>query len=157
MVIFDSHASISNYLYAPSLSSSCFLILLIADEGNGEFRKEEEQESHSLCQMWSPQFPHPEEPLLRLRLPRRSQEDLYAPLSQLFISIKKWDNDDILSVCISNLLSDRANNWSVKAIRRKTTGTGRMRYLRNVPRRFKTGFREGTEAKPRNKAAASSA
>ncbi|KAF2578318.1 hypothetical protein F2Q68_00006768 [Brassica cretica] len=49
------------------------------------------------------------------------------------------------------------DNWSVKAIRRKTTGTGRMRYLRNVPRRFKTGFREGTEAKPRNKAAASSA
>ncbi|KAL6991586.1 hypothetical protein U1Q18_009699 [Sarracenia purpurea var. burkii] len=33
-------------------------------------------------------------------------------------------------------------NWSVKAIRRKTTGIGRMRYLRNVPRRFKTGFRE---------------
>ncbi|VVA91417.1 unnamed protein product [Arabis nemorensis] len=47
-------------------------------------------------------------------------------------------------------------NWSVKAIRRKTTGTGRMRYLRNVPRRFKTGFREGTQATPRNKAAAAS-
>lgn len=36
-----------------------------------------------------------------------------------------------------------ADNWSVKALRRKTTGTGRMRYLRNVPRRFKTNFREG--------------
>ncbi|XP_076922421.1 large ribosomal subunit protein eL37x-like [Bidens hawaiensis] len=45
----------------------------------------------------------------------------------------------------------RAYNWSVKAIRRKTTGTGRMRYLRNVPRRFKTGFREGTQATPRSK------
>ncbi|KAI7987520.1 60S ribosomal protein L37-3 [Camellia lanceoleosa] len=44
-----------------------------------------------------------------------------------------------------------AYNWSVKAIRRKTTGTGRMRYLRNVPRRFKSGFREGTEAAPRKK------
>ncbi|KAH0895043.1 hypothetical protein HID58_057472 [Brassica napus] len=99
-------------------------------EGNGEFRKEEEQESHSLREMWPSQFPHPEEPLLRLCLPRRSQEDLVYPL---------------------------LDNWSVKAIRRKTTGTGRMRYLRNVPRRFKTGFREGTEAKPRNKAAASSA
>ncbi|KAL0661962.1 hypothetical protein Bca4012_098799 [Brassica carinata] len=74
-----------------------FDLLRIADEGNGKFRKEEEQEPHALY------------------------------------------------------------NWSVKAIRRKTTGTGRMRYLRNVPRRFKTGFREGTEAKPRNKAAASSA
>lgn len=35
------------------------------------------------------------------------------------------------------------DNWSVKAIRRKTTGTGRMRYLRHVPRRFKSNFREG--------------
>lgn len=37
----------------------------------------------------------------------------------------------------------RADNWSVKAIRRKTTGTGRMRYLKTVNRRFKNGFREG--------------
>ena len=85
MVIFDSHASISNYLYAPSLIFF-LLILLIADEGNREFRKEEEQESHSLCQMWPSQFPHPEEPLLRLRLPRRSQEDLYASLSHFSLS-----------------------------------------------------------------------
>ncbi|KAJ6694675.1 60S RIBOSOMAL PROTEIN L37 [Salix koriyanagi] len=41
-----------------------------------------------------------------------------------------------------------------KAIRRKTTGTGRMRYLRHLPRRFKTNFREGTQATPRNKGAA---
>nr|BAD08868.2 unknown protein [Oryza sativa Japonica Group]BAD09634.2 unknown protein [Oryza sativa Japonica Group] len=45
------------------------------------------------------------------------------------------------------------NNWSVKAIRRKTTGTGRMRYMRHVPRRFKSNFREGTEATPRKRAA----
>ncbi|CAL9165125.1 unnamed protein product [Musa hybrid cultivar] len=44
-------------------------------------------------------------------------------------------------------------NWSVKAIRRKTTGTGRMRYLRHVPRRFRSNFREGTEATPRKKSA----
>ncbi|CAL5325415.1 unnamed protein product [Camellia sinensis] len=31
---------------------------------------------------------------------------------------------------------------SVKAIQRKTTGTSQMRYLRNVPRRFKSSFRE---------------
>jgi hypothetical protein len=36
-----------------------------------------------------------------------------------------------------------SDNWSVKAIRRKTTGTGRMRYMRHVPRRFKSNFREG--------------
>ncbi|THU49182.1 hypothetical protein C4D60_Mb06t06860 [Musa balbisiana] len=46
----------------------------------------------------------------------------------------------------------RKYNWSVKAIRRKTTGTGRMRYLRHVPRRFKSNFREGTQAAPRRKA-----
>ncbi|XP_010910777.1 large ribosomal subunit protein eL37x [Elaeis guineensis] len=51
----------------------------------------------------------------------------------------------------------RKYNWSVKAIRRKTTGTGRMRYLRHVPRRFKSNFREGTQAAPRKKAAAASA
>ncbi|KAJ4778636.1 60S ribosomal protein L37 [Rhynchospora pubera] len=52
----------------------------------------------------------------------------------------------------------RKYNWSVKAIRRKTTGTGRMRYLRHLPRRFKSGFREaGTEAAPRKKAAAAAA
>ncbi|KAK8574713.1 hypothetical protein V6N12_062399 [Hibiscus sabdariffa] len=61
---------------------------------------------------------------------------------------------------VLSLLPVRGNdldNWSVKAIRRKTTGTGRMRYLRHVPRRFKTGFREGTEAAPRKKVAATSA
>lgn len=33
------------------------------------------------------------------------------------------------------------DNWSTKAKRRKTTGTGRMRYLKLVARRFKNGFR----------------
>lgn len=31
----------------------------------------------------------------------------------------------------------------MKAIRRKTTGTGRMRHLKTVQRRFSNGFREG--------------
>ena len=29
-------------------------------------------------------------------------------------------------------------------MRRKTTGTGRMRYMKDLTRRFKNGFREGT-------------
>ncbi|KAK9483346.1 ribosomal protein L37e-domain-containing protein [Lipomyces starkeyi] len=37
----------------------------------------------------------------------------------------------------------RKYNWSVKAKRRKTTGTGRERYLKHVDRRFKNGFRTG--------------
>lgn len=40
-------------------------------------------------------------------------------------------------------IKNKNRQLDVKAIRRKTTGTGRMRYLRNVPRRFKSGFREG--------------
>ncbi|KAF1789913.1 hypothetical protein GQ600_21798 [Phytophthora cactorum] len=38
------------------------------------------------------------------------------------------------------------HNWSQKALRRRTTGSGRMRHLKNVQRRFKNGFREGSSA-----------
>lgn len=38
------------------------------------------------------------------------------------------------------------DNWSVKAIRRKTTGTGRCRYLKKVHRRFRAGFKSGNSA-----------
>ncbi|KAF9582109.1 60S ribosomal protein L37A [Lunasporangiospora selenospora] len=48
----------------------------------------------------------------------------------------------------------RSFNWSVKGKRRKTTGTGRMRHLADVSRRFKNGFREGTQAKKQVKAVA---
>merc|ERR1712184_114445 len=40
----------------------------------------------------------------------------------------------------------RGYGWSVKATRRHTTGTGRMRHLKVVRRRFRNGFREGTQA-----------
>jgi large subunit ribosomal protein L37e len=35
----------------------------------------------------------------------------------------------------------RSYEWGQKAKRRKTTGTGRMRHLKHVSRRFKNGFR----------------
>lgn len=35
------------------------------------------------------------------------------------------------------------DNWSEKAKRRKTVGTGRTRYLKGVSRRFKNGFQTG--------------
>ncbi|KAK9867321.1 hypothetical protein WJX84_007016 [Apatococcus fuscideae] len=50
------------------------------------------------------------------------------------------------SSCSYPAKSMRKYNWSVKAMRRRTTGTGRMQYLKNMPRRFKNGFREGTVA-----------
>ncbi|UQC89101.1 60S ribosomal protein L37 [Colletotrichum lupini] len=37
----------------------------------------------------------------------------------------------------------RKYNWSEKAKRRKTVGTGRMRYMKDVSRRFKNGFQSG--------------
>ncbi|KAI0602521.1 hypothetical protein F4775DRAFT_534338 [Biscogniauxia sp. FL1348] len=37
----------------------------------------------------------------------------------------------------------RKYNWSEKAKRRKTVGTGRMRYLKDVSRKFKNGFQTG--------------
>ncbi|EXB74503.1 60S ribosomal protein L37-3 [Morus notabilis] len=61
------------------------------------------------------------------------------------------------AACAFPAARKRKYNWSVKAIRRKTTGTGRMRYLRHLPRRFKSGFREGTQATPRSKGAAATA
>ncbi|CCU98329.1 unnamed protein product [Malassezia sympodialis ATCC 42132] len=41
----------------------------------------------------------------------------------------------------------RNYQWGQKAIRRKTTGSGRMRHLKTVARRAKNGFRTGTAAK----------
>ncbi|KAJ8603896.1 hypothetical protein MRB53_042031 [Persea americana] len=40
-------------------------------------------------------------------------------------------------------LTYSADNWGEKAKRRKTTGTGRMRHMKEVPRHFKNGFRTG--------------
>ncbi|KAF5372241.1 hypothetical protein D9758_005064 [Tetrapyrgos nigripes] len=51
----------------------------------------------------------------------------------------------------------RSYEWGQKAKRRKTTGTGRMKYLKHVSRRFKNGFRENTAATKRVKASSTEA
>mmetsp|Transcript_17653 Transcript_17653/g.30665 ORF Transcript_17653/g.30665 Transcript_17653/m.30665 type:complete len:95 (-) Transcript_17653:46-330(-) len=38
------------------------------------------------------------------------------------------------------------DNWSLKSKRRRTDGTGRKQYTRYLSRRFKNGFREGSQA-----------
>ena len=53
------------------------------------------------------------------------------------------------SACGYPLAKIRKYNWSEKAKRRHTTGTGRTRHLKTVNRRFRNGFREGTQPKPR--------
>ncbi|XP_038168054.1 60S ribosomal protein L37-like [Arvicola amphibius] len=50
----------------------------------------------------------------------------------------------------------RKCNWSAKAERRNTTGTGRRRHPKIVYRRFRHGFREGTTPKPKRAAVAAS-
>ncbi|KAF4517495.1 hypothetical protein B566_EDAN004534 [Ephemera danica] len=65
--------------------------------------------------------------------------------------LRHWAVTEFLAFQKSNL----NDNWSIKAQRRKTTGTGRMRYLKIVHRRFRNGFREGGKPTPR-KAVASS-
>jgi DNA damage checkpoint protein LCD1 len=43
----------------------------------------------------------------------------------------------------------RSHNWALKAKRRRTTGTGRMSFLKHVSRRFKNDFQTGV-AKPQS-------
>merc|ERR1712194_182489 len=45
----------------------------------------------------------------------------------------------------------RGYGWSKKALRRKSTGTGRCRHLKSLPRKFKNGFREGGTPPKRKK------
>lgn len=55
-----------------------------------------------------------------------------------------YPNDFPLSACAQcgyPSAKMRSYEWGQKAKRRKTTGTGRMRYLKDVSRRFKNGFR----------------
>jgi len=46
----------------------------------------------------------------------------------------------------------RRYNWSTKALRRNTTGTGRCRYIKHVARKEKNGYRTGTQAQKKVKA-----
>merc|ERR1712194_816957 len=41
----------------------------------------------------------------------------------------------------------RKYNWGEKAKGRRSQGTGRMRYMKTMTRKFKNGFREGSQAK----------
>jgi len=56
------------------------------------------------------------------------------------------------SSCAYPAAKRRSFNWGAKAQGRRTTGTGRMRYMKTLTRRFKNGFREGTQAKKQIKA-----
>ena len=40
-------------------------------------------------------------------------------------------------------IKKKIDNWGEKAKRRKTDGTGRMRHLKHIARKFKNGFQTG--------------
>lgn len=46
-----------------------------------------------------------------------------------------------ISVLFINFLT--TDNWAKKAVRRRSTGTGRMSHILDVQRRWKNHFREG--------------
>merc|ERR1711965_1004852 len=50
----------------------------------------------------------------------------------------------------------RRYNWSTKALRRNTTGTGRCRHLRHTARKEKNGYRTGCQAQKKVSPKASS-
>ena len=120
--------------------------------------------SLSTSQVWSSLLPHPEVHVRRVRLPLGPQEELYVSRSQrlppaqkprmqrLPAARREMQKSRRLTLPPSAALTD---NWSTKAIGRRTTGTGRMRYLKTLPRRFKNGFREGAYSRatvPRGRA-----
>ncbi|KAL2294230.1 hypothetical protein Nmel_007955 [Mimus melanotis] len=71
------------------------------------------------------------------------------PVGNVVILLSVRESVNNSSLCI-------LDNWSAKAKRRNTTGTGRMRHLKKVYRRFRNGFREGTTPKPKRAAVAAS-
>lgn len=90
-----------------------------------------------------------------VRLPGCQDEEVYV-LSPLVCarSTLRWIRSRYLVLrgcgCPSGLCwlkvpetDPSADNWAAKALRRRTTGSGRMRHLKDMPRRAKNGFREG--------------
>lgn len=61
----------------------------------------------------------------------RSVNVLFSPTLSAFL----WS--------VRTNLTDPVDNWGMKAKRRKTTGTGRMRTLKNISRKFQNGFQIG--------------
>ncbi|KAK6614788.1 hypothetical protein H4I96_01109 [Botrytis cinerea] len=70
---------------------------------------------------------------------KASQQDAHFVQTLRSLHIQKHT----CSGCGYPAAKTRQYNWGEKAKRRKTTGTGRMRHMKEVPRRFKNGFQTG--------------
>ena len=69
--------------------------------------------------------------LARSLLPKCADVNNFTCLIESFVCV-------LLCYCVS-LLSMFLVAWGRKALRRRTTGTGREKYLKDLPRRFKNG------------------
>ena len=91
--------------------------------------------------MWQPRLPQAAQGYVQFLSVDPDFRDYYPPASITF------NGDTILILCAECAQCGypsaklRSYEWGQKAKRRKTTGTGRMRYLKTVSRRFKNGFR----------------
>lgn len=103
--------------------------------------------------------PHPKAHLFRMRLPSSQDPSMYVFSIHSSLPANRFGNihDILLPPIIDTarmnqnykqqyeymLIYHWIDNWGEKAKRRKTTGTGRMRHMKEVPRRFKNGFQTG--------------
>ncbi|KAL8905044.1 MAG: hypothetical protein Q9171_006833, partial [Xanthocarpia ochracea] len=104
---------------------------LIFDDSEGYFVlwQAPQQIPYSVQTLRSSFPPHPKAHLLIMRLSRGQNPSMCVfrhPPSCL------------------RIISRKTHNWGMKAKRRKTTGTGRMRTMKEIPRKFKNGFQIGT-------------
>ncbi|PPR06067.1 hypothetical protein CVT24_004225 [Panaeolus cyanescens] len=105
------------------------------------------------CLEWSLIYPDPLRIVfIRQKVPRPLVRDTPSPTRSAGVVETAPSTGNTKVSCAScgyPSAKIRSYEWGQKAKRRKTTGTGRMRYLKDVSRRFKNGFRENTVAKKR--------
>jgi large subunit ribosomal protein L37e len=118
---------------------TCLNILL----GTSSFGKRHTK-SHTLCRRCGRRAFHRQHKSQSLHSPLYSQ----LTLSYSFLCpLAAWDflqlpcDRPACASCGYPSAKIRSYEWGQKAKRRKTTGTGRMCYLKHVSRRFKNGFR----------------
>ncbi|KAK2757344.1 60S ribosomal protein L37A [Arachnomyces sp. PD_36] len=137
-------------------------------EGNIQLWQAPQQNPHSLQTLWL--VLHPSTPSRKSHTKRRYNSEFYSGLRVGLCGCGLcWERNQELdgrltiwtfsrnigkrslhiqkhtcACCGYPAAKIRKFNWGEKGMRRKTTGTGRMRYLKTVDRKFKNGFQTGT-------------
>ncbi|KAI4154490.1 MAG: hypothetical protein LQ341_000342 [Variospora aurantia] len=124
------------------------LYFIQGDGANGDSRNRlmvDNSEGYLVLRQTPQQNPYPLQTLrcvnssCYLRLMYSDTEIYLSPSGRRSLHIQKHT----CSSCGYPAAKIRQYNWGEKAKRRKTTGTGRMRTMKEVPRKFKNGFQTG--------------